>query len=150
MPRRHWLALALTVHAVIHVLAFQAAWGIGSREEFSGVPAFPVLPAGSLAVRWLGTLWLVAGAGFVVAATLVIGERRHRRGATALAALVSLAACVLWWHDAPVGATVDLVLLTGVAVTGSRGARVAQRPARLVLGAAQAAGWRGYGTIRAS
>lgn len=150
MVNRRWFALALIIHAVIHGLAFQAAWGIGSREEFSAVPAFPALPAGSPAVRALGALWLVAGVGFLITAWLVVREHGWWRAAGAGSALVSLAACILWWHDAAAGTSVDIALLAGIAVSGVRSVRITHLAASAPPVATHVAGRRGYGTIRTS
>jgi len=116
--RARWLlAVALIIHGVIHVIAFQAAWLIGGLEEFSPVPTFPSMSAGSAEARVVGALWLVAGLGFLATATLLVGDRPAWRPCAAAAAVLSLGVCLLWWHDAPVGAAVDLLILAVLAAT---------------------------------
>jgi hypothetical protein len=116
VKRRLWAGL-ICVHGVIHLLGFQAALGIASREEFSAVPAFPSVAAGSVAVHLLGSLWLLAAALFLVTATLLLHGSPGWRPAAAAASVVSLGVCILWWHDAPVGAAVDLAILAGLATS---------------------------------
>lgn len=105
------LQLLFVAHAVVHGLAFQAAWGWGAMELFTAVPAFPATSVGTLTVRLLATLWLLATIGFLAAAMLVARDDRRWRPVAAAAAVVSLAACTLWWQDALAGAALDLVLL---------------------------------------
>ena len=116
VKQRLWVGL-LCLDAAIHVLGFQAAWGIASREEFSSVPAFPQVAPGSGPARLLGTLWLVAAIAFLATAALLLHRHPGWRPAAAVASLLSLGVCLMWWHDAPVGAAVDLLILAGLAVT---------------------------------
>ncbi|MDQ2959601.1 MAG: hypothetical protein M3R48_00905 [Candidatus Dormibacteraeota bacterium] len=123
---RGWtLALGafLALHGLVHVFGFTATWHIGARTVVADKPSLVSVASGSGAAHALGLLWLVVGAAFVGSAIMVVRHRAAWLQWTAVAALLSLVLCVLWWRDAPAGAVIDALLLAVVALQLGRGVK---------------------------
>lgn len=112
-----WLVVALfALHGMVHLVGFNATWGLGASGVGS-VPTFPAgLTAGSPVVLALGVLWLVAMAAFLAAAVGLILHAAWWRGVAAGAAALSLLLCVAWWGDALVGVLINVAILAGLAI----------------------------------
>jgi hypothetical protein len=115
---RYLAAIGLAVHGLIHVLGFAATWRVGRITAVSAIPTLPGgLTEGSAPVRLLGLLWLVALAGFVVAAIGIIADFPWWKHEAAASALLSLILCIAWWKDAKAGVAIDVVILLGLAAS---------------------------------
>jgi hypothetical protein len=122
---KYLIAIAFTLHGLIHALGFAATWQIGSISAVSSTPTLiGDLSEGGTAVRVIGLLWLASLIGFVASAGGLAGNFGWWRPVATAAAVLSLALCLAWWTDAKAGVVIDLAILAGLAVT----ARVA-RPA---------------------
>ncbi len=115
------LAAFLTLHGVVHLFGFTATWHIGTGTLVADAPTLVSVGPGSSAAHVLGLLWLVVGVAFIVSALMLVLHRATWRRWVAVAALLSLVLCILWWRDAPAGAVIDALLLAGVALQRNRG-----------------------------
>jgi hypothetical protein len=109
---RYVVAAALTLHGLIHTFGFIRAFRLAQ------------LPITSVAFAWfspvwtkpLGVLWLLAGAGFLISAACLLGQRQSWWIPGALALVVSQFLVVLAWRDAHAGTWVNVLLLLPLAV----------------------------------
>jgi len=73
---RIWSYLAaafLALHGIVHAVVVMGAWQIGDVPQ-PAPTLLPAMPAGSLALRAFGALWLVALVGFTGVAGAVHGS----------------------------------------------------------------------------
>ncbi|HEX6817977.1 MAG TPA: hypothetical protein VF120_06340 [Ktedonobacterales bacterium] len=124
-----WLLSALlAAHGMMHVLGFVVIWHLGPLGALLGEPTYaPGRVEQTPFNLFLGLLWLVAGASFVVAAAGLMAARLMAarlmapawwRPLTLAAVVLSLALCITsWdiaWLAAPAwyaAAAIDLLLL---------------------------------------
>jgi len=108
---RYIVAAALTLHGLIHAFGLIKAFQLAQ------------LPITSVAFAWfspvwtkpLGLLWLLAGAGFVASATLLLRHRLSWWIPGSVALVLSQLLIVLAWRDAHAGSWVNLLLLLPLA-----------------------------------
>lgn len=114
-----YLVLALFVfHGLIHVMGFAAVWQLGQFNAVSNIPALPPhLTAPSPLVASLGILWLAVALIFLAAAAGLAMSSAWWRIVAAVASLLSLLLCVMWWNDAKFGAVVDSAILVGLTIS---------------------------------
>jgi hypothetical protein len=120
----------LAAHGVAHTLAFAIAWRLTespdlpyTTELFGGR-----LDVGSVGIRLVGVLWLVAGAALVFAGLRV--WRRHPLAPATLAAAagLSLLLCLTQPGRAQVGLAIDVALLLVLAARWLLARRAERRP----------------------
>lgn len=114
-----YLVLALFVfHGLIHVMGFAAVWQLGQFNTVSNIPTLPpYLTATSPLVAGLGILWLAAALIFLAAAAGLAMSSPWWRIVAAVASLLSLLLCVMWWNDAKFGAVIDSAILVGLTIS---------------------------------
>lgn len=114
-----YLVVALFVlHGLVHVMGFAGVWRLSGFDAVSNTPTLPPhLAAGSPLVASLGILWLAVAVIFLAAATGLVMSSAWWRIAAAVASLLSLLLCVMWWNDAPFGAVVDSAILVGLTIS---------------------------------
>jgi hypothetical protein len=124
--RTLFVAAALALHGVIHLIGFVVPWGIAAVDGF---PARTTALGGALVLgdtgaRAVGVLWLVAAVAFVVAA-LAAWRRRSWTPALCLAAAIgSSVLCALALPDAAAGLVVNVgVAASAVWTMSGAGAR---------------------------
>lgn len=117
---RYLIAALLALHGLVHTVGFLAAWQLRAIAGVTATPSFPTLDAGATPVLALGSLWLVAGAGFIVGGTGLATQTPWWIPVTAFAALLSLVLATMWWQSAPIGIAIDVAVL-GFLLIATRG-----------------------------
>jgi hypothetical protein len=114
-----YLVVALFVlHGLVHVMGFVSVWRLSGFDAVSNTPTLPPhLAAGSPLVASLGILWLAVAVIFLAAATGLALSSAWWRTIAAIAAVLSLLLCLMWWNDAPFGAVVDIAILVGLIIS---------------------------------
>jgi hypothetical protein len=113
---RFTLAVLMILHGVAHLPGFAGSWRLAT---FPDLPYHTRLLDGRFEVgdggmRLVGTLWLLAALGFVVAAVAAIRNEGWWAGAAFVVTLLSLALCALEWPAARVGVPVNLGLVVAL------------------------------------
>lgn len=105
----------LAVHGLIHTMGFLGTMGLAQFEGASRVPT-NVIVAGpeDLIVRILGLVWLIALAGFLLAAVLLVMDAAAWRPVAMASVAVSMVVVILWWGNAPMGAVANALVLAAV------------------------------------
>ena len=113
-------AIFLVLYGIAHGVGFAGSWQLG---DFRDAPLDTTLLAGRIdvgvvGIRIVGTLWLLTGVSFVVAAIGVGRNAGWWPVATAGAALVSLAMSILGLPEARIGVAINVLILAGLAFMG--------------------------------
>jgi hypothetical protein len=109
------LVALLAIHGLIHTMGFLGTMGLAQFEGASRVPT-NVIMAGpeDPIVRILGLVWLIALAGFLLAAVLLLMDTAAWRPVAVASVAVSMVVVVLWWGNAPMGAVANALVLAAV------------------------------------
>ena len=120
LPRA--FAVFLVLHGLAHAIGFTVPWGLGGPRgvEYSTRILNHSIEIGDTAVKALGFVWLAAAVAFVVVGVMLWrGHPSARRTPIALL-LGSLVLCTIGLPGSVMGLTIDVVLLTLVAVASDR------------------------------
>lgn len=112
------IVFGLAVHGLIHLMGFVAYWPLGSVAElpYKTALAGGRWEIGAAGMRLFSLLWLVAAAGFVLAALGLVLNWEWWRTLLWCTTLLSLLISTLDWSVAFRGAIIDLVLLALLAL----------------------------------
>ncbi len=110
-------ALVLALHGLIHLIGFVVPWRIATLDGFpyATTALWGRLELGASGAQVLGLAWLVVAVAFVAAAVGVGGRRPWAIRLTVLAAVASLAICLLGSPAAFAGVVVNAAILVIVA-----------------------------------
>ncbi len=113
------VAAFLALHGIAHLVGFMGTWHLGPFVD-RGAPALPFgLTDGGGLARTLGVLWIGGMVLFVATAVGAVIGASWWPQMLILATTSSLALCVLWWHDARIGAAIDIAILVSVGIARS-------------------------------
>lgn len=122
---RTWLrigaAIFLALHAIAHSPGILGAWKIAELEDASFRPNVLLTDASDTLVAVLGAFWLIAAVTYLMATVGLFRSAPWWRTATFIAALVSLAMCLLWLEDAIAGLVVNIAILTALLLLNTWG-----------------------------
>ena len=101
------------VHGTAHLPGFVVPWRLASLNEmpYRTTILGGTFDVGSLGIRLVGILWLLAGLGFVIAGLGAYGSSPAWPTIALVGTLFSLALTVLGWPDAPIGLALNAVIL---------------------------------------
>lgn len=125
---RYLAAGFLAVHGFVHLLGLGATWSLGELSSVSSAPSFPPgLEPGSPLVLASGVVWLLACLGFIAAAVGLALNKTWWEPLTAVAAVVSILICGMWWQSASIGIAVDIAILAVIALLRFRSKPVSRQ-----------------------
>ncbi len=121
--RLRWgIGALLVLHGAIHLLGFLSTFDLARFEQLGAPTLLPSgLEPGDPLLLAFGLVWLVAFLAFVIAGAGVVTQASWAWTVTGIAAGISLAATVVWWRDAWIGAAVSAVVLVVAVVVHRRG-----------------------------
>lgn len=105
----------LLLHGAVHAMGMLGSWELAEFEGISTQPNVLLEDASDGTLRVLGVVWLVAGVLFIAAAFAVLRRIAGWPLLTLVAAVVSLAICLLWVDDAIAGVVLNVAILLGLA-----------------------------------
>jgi len=115
-------AVFLVLHGLVHLIGFTVPWGLGGPRgvEYSTRILNHSIEIGDTAVKALGFVWLAAAVAFVVVGVMLWRGHPSARRTTIALLLGSLVLCTIGLPGSVMGLTIDVVLLTLVAVASDR------------------------------
>jgi hypothetical protein len=115
-------AVFLVLHGLVHLIGFTVPWGLGGPRgvEYSTRILNHSIEIGDTAVKALGFVWLAAAVAFVVVGVMLWRGHPWARRTTIALLLGSLVLCTIGLPGSVMGLTIDVVLLTLVAVASDR------------------------------
>ena len=108
-----WLiALVFAAHGIAHGVGFAVNWQVISSPElpFSTTVFGGRWNVGAAGIRWVGLLWLVAGAAWLTAAAALAHNAPWTLAITIAALVLSFAMCAVGWPAARTGLYLNLGL----------------------------------------
>lgn len=122
---RRMFAVFLALHGAAHVVGFAVSWKLTKQDDapYSTELFDGRVDIGSVGIRVVGVIWLIAAASYLAAAVM-LWQRSPRAlqallGATALSTLL----CLAKPREAWIGLVIDGVLLLGLAAYALRSRR---------------------------
>ena len=111
------LAILLILHGIAHFVGFAGAFGLG---EAGKQPPRTALFGGRLQlspgqIKLGGIVWLLLGAAFIAAGTLLLIGFPYWRALASSISLLSLLMCMAYWPEARIGLWLNLLLLGAIA-----------------------------------
>ncbi len=106
-------AAIVTLHGLVHLLGLGVYWQLFEVEglAFKTTLLGGSVDLGQLGIQVFGGLWVLAAAGFAIAAAGLVTHRDWARQTLLAAALLSLVITGLEWDTAYAGVIVNLVIL---------------------------------------
>lgn len=113
---RALLSVGLALHGLIHLIGFVVPWRLANLQGFpySTTATWGRIDLGDGGARVLGLGWLFATLAFLVAATGTWNQSSWAPGVTAVAAIFSIALCILGSPSAVAGIAINGVILAAI------------------------------------
>lgn len=112
------LALVMLLHGVAHLPGFIGAWRIAELAElpYRTTLLYGRIGVGDVGIRAVGTLWLLAGIGFLTAAAGALLHREWWPAAALVVAVASLPLTILQLPATLIGLWANLAVVAAVLV----------------------------------
>jgi hypothetical protein len=112
-------AVVLLLHGVAHLVGFVGAWQLSDRVPHDTTLLGGAIELGEAGTRAVGVVWLLAALAFAIGAVGALRRASWWPALVVIAALGSLAMCLLALPEAQAGAALDLALI-GAVLLGMR------------------------------
>jgi hypothetical protein len=111
------MGIYMLVHGLCHFVGFVVPWKILTMKEepYRTTLIAGRLDVGSIGIRLVGILWLLACVGFMASGTGALASSAWWRNAMVPLALASSVLCVLGLPGAKIGILANALLLTAIA-----------------------------------
>jgi hypothetical protein len=103
--------LLLAAHAIAHLVGFVGAFRLVSTVPHQTAILYGRVDLGEAGARAAGVGWLFAAAGFAVAAAGAFADAAWWPRFVVVAAIASLAMCILYLPDTRIGVAVNAALI---------------------------------------
>jgi len=114
MTPRIFIAIALLVHGLIHLMGFLKAWEFPIAKDFN---IKPIIVLSVNESKTIGLLWLLCCIGLVISCIIFLLQRDWWWTVGTFSLLLSQSLIILYWYDAKYGTLVNVIILLVVLIS---------------------------------